>query len=275
MQIPSFSKFLAFPFVLLIIFFFTKGRFMSAYIDTWTLIPSVMCLVLLYVFNEQIDKWWWTKYPPTLDPKLKSWISVYSQVYKDFDSELKQKFEQRISLFIRLKDFTLKAKKDFHLEEDIKTLIAHEFVRLTLYRDDYLLKPYDRFVVYNHPFGTPDYPFLHSFEYQQEDGVVIFSREQLINGFNQALDFFNIGIYGAICVFISIHPRLDYPDVTTHNLENICSTVGINLESIINTLGYKEITKLSLLIYVYLQYSDKTREAFPVDSEKIRAILNQ
>lgn len=263
MQITSLSKALAFPFVLLIIFYFTSGRFISANIDTWTLIPAVISLMLLYVFNEPIDKWWWKKRPPSLDPKIKSWVEVYSPIYKSLSSDLKQRFEERLSIFMRLKDFTVKVKKDFHLEEDMKALLSHDFIRLTLHRDEYLLPAYEHFVLYNHAFGTPNFQFLHSFEYNDEDGVVIFSREELVNGFNLGLDYFNIGLYGAISTFISSYPRLKYPNVADITIEQLCTDLQINLESIVSTLGFKEISKLSMLIYAYFEYSERLQSLYP------------
>jgi Mlc titration factor MtfA (ptsG expression regulator) len=105
----------------------------------------MIILVLLYVFNDQINKWWWTVRPLTLEPRIKSWIETYSVFYNELDTAEKQQAESQISRLMLTKEYTLKGKKDFQLEEDMKALIAHEMYRLTRgYADNYSYDSCDR-----------------------------------------------------------------------------------------------------------------------------------
>ena len=171
------------------------------------------------------------------------------------ETEQQKKFEQRISLFAKLKTFTLKGEKDYELEEDSKCLIAHEFQRLTMGREDYIYKDYDQIVVYNHPFPTPNIEVLHAAEIFSEDGVIILSREQLINGFFDPTQI-NIALLLAIMTFIESNPRLQYPDVSDIDMKDLVSSHDLSIDPFKAILGVDHIKKLDLLIYCYVEYPE-------------------
>ena len=84
---------------------------------------------------------------PALERPLKSWIARYSKFYNTLDDETRKTFETRISTFNKVKNFTLKVERDYQLEEDVKTIISHEFMRLTLNRSEYLYTGFEHIVV--------------------------------------------------------------------------------------------------------------------------------
>ncbi len=260
MVFPFLSRLLALPFVLLIVYYFIHGQFQSEYLDEIILIPSMIVIVLLYVFNEQINRWWWTIRPLTLDPRIKSWVATYSPFYNSLTTAEQQRTENQISKFMLTKEYTLKSKKDYQLEEDMKALIAHELYRLTRHLGDYRFPTCKHIVVYNHPFATPDYEYLHSLEFNREDGVLILSREAIINGFNQGLDHFNVAIYGAIVIFIHENPRLDYPDIKDLTVDALCQDFAFNRESIESHIGPNKVSKIALLIYCYMEYPERLQQ---------------
>jgi hypothetical protein len=273
MRIHYFSRAAAFPFLLLLVYFFVYAQYQSATAGSYILIPSVTCLVLLYIFHDQIDQWWWKRQPPRLEKALKEWLLTFSPFYSSLSEANKARFESRLSIFLQTKDFTLKEKKDFHLEEDTKALIAYHFIRISWTHEQFLFKPYGHFVVYNHSFGTPDYPFLHSFEYHEQDGVVIYARDMLLLGIDQGRHYFDIGLYGAIAIFINIFPRLDYPSTTDLSIEHICSILNIDVEGIYSALGYKEVSKVALLCYAFFNHFSALQKGFPAELKKIEAIF--
>lgn len=274
MVAPYLSRLIALPFVLLVVYYFAYGQFQSAYLDEIILIPSMIILVLLYVFNEQINRWWWTVRPLTLEPRIKSWIETYSVYYNGLDAAGKQKMGSQISRLMLTKEYTLKGKKDFQLEEDMKAMIAHEMYRLTRgYADNYSYTSCDHIVMYNHPFATPDYQYLHSIEFNREDGVLIIARDAAINGFNAGLDHFNIVLFGLITVFIHENPRLAYPSTIELSSEDICKQLGISHESIRGHIGDGAISSLALMIYCSIEYPEQMQEHYSAEHEVIMGIL--
>ena len=133
--------------------------------------------------------------------------------------------------------------------------IAHEFQRLTMGREDYIYKDYDQIVVYNHPFPTPNIEVLHAAEIFSEDGVIILSREQLINGFFDPTQI-NIALLLAIMTFIESNPRLQYPDVSDIDMKDLVSSHDLSIDPFKAILGVDHIKKLDLLIYCYVEYPE-------------------
>ncbi len=84
----------------------------------------------MYVFNEQINKWWWKVRPLRLETRIQSWIKTYSTFYHGLEDSQRKRAERQISKLMLIKEFTLNSKKDYQLEEDMKTIIAHEMFRL-------------------------------------------------------------------------------------------------------------------------------------------------
>ena len=269
----SFSRLLAFPIALFLIALFTYGDFDQFSWATIGVLFGLVSLALIYVFNRNLDTWWYIRHPPRLERPLQNWLAKYSFFYKGLDQEDQLKMENRIAVLNRVKNFTLKGPRDFELEEDIKTIISHEFVRLTFRHEDYLFRNINQFIVYEHPFGSPQIDRLHSLEFYADDAVMIFSKEQLINGFLHPMKHLNIALLGAVMAFIQLNPRLDYPDVAKLDREKISESLEINLNSFIEVLGVDRINSLDMMLFIYYTLGDKLHTHYPVISGKFRKIF--
>lgn len=271
----SLSRLLSIPFILILILYFTIWQYSSESADTWMLLPSFGALVMLYISNKEIDRWWWKRRPPALDERMGQWLTTHSPYLMGLNSKDTKRFVDRLAVFMHVKEYTLKADRDFHLQEEFKAIIAHEYVRLTMHHDDYLYGHYDNFVVYNHPFGTPDYQELHSVEVNREDGVVILSRLELVDGFDGQKPHFNTALYSAILAYISLHPRADYPDITDISPNDIIEKIiGLDTPYMSALLGPStRPSVVALLIYAHMEHREELSQQMPYIAEKIRAII--
>jgi len=269
----AFSRLLAFPFALALILILTAGGLDFTGIRTILVLISIICLTLIYVFSEQINAWWWKKKMPPLDRVLRSWIAQHSPFYNMLSQKAKSTFERRISTFNLIKNFTLKVERDYQLEEDVKTIISHEFNRVVIHREDFLYEGFDHIVVYNHPFGSPDVQTLHTLELNREDKVIILSKEQLINGFIDPQTYVNVSLLAAVMAFVAIHPRLSYPEVSQLNLMDIAEAHGIELKAVTQALGVDWINRLDLLIFCYFQFPNRTESFDPARYEQLEQIF--
>jgi len=254
----SLARILAFPFAITLIFAFSYSEFDFSGPMTLVVLSCLIALALLYVFHNQIDQWYWTKRPPQLDTPVKAWMTRFSPYYNHLSDTERASFESAMSVFIRTKEFTLKAEKDYQLEEDIKGVIAHEFVRVGRSLAEQTYPELDYIVLYNHPFGSPLVQTLHSAELNREDGVVILSKELAVNGFIQPATYVNISLLAAIMTFVWHHPRLDYPSVSELTVEGIAEAHKIDLNVILQTIGLDHINKLDLLIFCFFLYPERT-----------------
>ncbi|MEL6388727.1 MAG: zinc-dependent peptidase [Bacteroidota bacterium] len=216
-------------------------------LPSWPLILAIVLMVVTYIFSHQINMWWWNKYPPRLDSKLAAFLERVSPFFAALGNEERQRFEHRMALFMSDKNFIAKRSRDMPLEEDIKALIAHECIRLTMRLDEYMMDHYGDIIVYDHPFATPRIESLHSIETYHEDGVLVLSREQLLNGY--APDQINIALIAAIKMWIRMNPRVNFPDLTPYSREEIAAVCKLNLDSMDQLTGDHTVGKLGLLIY--------------------------
>ena len=151
MRISSLSIILAVPFLIALAILLPLS-FSHEYRDYmgWIIIP-ILVLTFLYTFRPQIDYWWIQRQKIGLDKPLMDWLNENSEFYKSLDEEDKQKFEQRASLFLDSKDFSLKAVEDHKIPEQYKLLSIHEALRITLNHDTFLFKNYDSCLLYTSP----------------------------------------------------------------------------------------------------------------------------
>lgn len=253
------SRRVALPFLIYVIIFFSIGGYEKSSGYSIVFMISIISLALIYVFQHQIDMTWWKRHPPLLSPKLKSWLLTFSAYFKQLDPVEQDRFERRLSLFIKDKTFTLKLSKDYEVEEDTKAVIGHEFIRLTMQQEDFMYEHYDQFIIYEHPFGSPTIRLLHSAETYYDDGVVILSREQVINGFVKPLEYVNVAMLMAVACWIRLYPRLDYPPVMDYSPEEIAEGHEILLQPIQAALGNEHVNRLDLMIYCFMLYPDRLR----------------
>jgi len=135
------------------------------------------------------------------------------------------------------------------------------------YDSSYSYPSCEHVVMYNHPFATPDYQFLHSYEFNREDGVLILARDAAVNGYNA-------GLFGVITVFIHENPRLDYPSTTELSSEIICEQLEISHDSIRGHVGEMAISSLALLIYCSVEYPDEMKTSYQEEYETIRDLFS-
>ncbi len=254
MNIP-FAKLLSLPLVALIVVFFLTGDLHSDLSVFGLLIVPTILLSVLYVFQYQVNQWWWRHRPPVLSPQVLFLIKQLRPQFEKWTRDDQALFLDRLAVFMYTKNFVLKREKDYEVEEDSKALMALEFVRLTLRCEEYLFEHYDQFVLYDHPFGTPAKPELHSIETFHEDGVVIMSREQLFNSLlvNDQTTF-NLGLWVAVTCFIQIRTELKFPVVDDLSLEQLWGLLRIDQEEYFLLAHETAPTALQAVIYAFVQH---------------------
>lgn len=231
------SRLIAFPFVLFLILFFTTGIIENDRLAFAFLAISIIAMVLIYVFHHQINQIIWNRIPPKLDAKTRAWLLKSSRLYNSLSAVELQRIDYRLSLFMRTKNFVAKREKEYSLEEDVKAMVSLGFVVLTRGRIKYLFENYDQIVVYDHPFASPEKQFLHALELHHEDGVIIFSREQLLLGFYQSEKFLDLSVLAASIAFVYINS--DY-------FNSFCSENEFNIDEAFKE-QYLELTGDSYL----------------------------
>jgi len=228
----------------------------------WILL-MVFLMIALYVMKAQIDYWWHKKYPLPIEPEIKKWLIHNFPFYNSLDGELKQKFEDRLGLYIEARLFTSLGSKERQVPEDLKAMIAAHAVRVTLNYEDFLIGDFDRIMMYKHPFPTPKHQYLHIVETEVEDGVIIFTLDYLLNGVLEPDRYYNIAYHAFAEAFSKQNPTIDFSFLEEVTKEHMQLISGFAVEDLLTTLGYKSLDPVPVIITYYFTFRERFEETLP------------
>ena len=255
MRIHSISKVLAVPLLLILGYMLFFGLGSRSDLNVLVFIPAVL-LVVLFVFNGQIDHWWHKKFPPQADEKILQWLERHCPFYISLDDEGKKKFSERLGLYVESRAFTAVGREQKDVPYDIRCFLSSQAVILGFNDDDFLLGDMDRWFLYKHPFPTPKYQQLHTAEFEMEDGVYIFSMPHALAGIAGQDGYYNIVLHTIAEAYFILQPSKPYPNCTDQGieLEKILGYKPEAVEKLINT-GTLNIKALHLVCY-FMKNSD-------------------
>jgi hypothetical protein len=178
----------------------------------WVIIPFLM-LTVTWVFSPQINWWWYLRHPPKIDPRLMT-IVENSPFYQGLSATEKVRFGQRVFMITLGKNFMRPAppgsdkRMDEQVPPDLKAIFGSAVAQLTFGLEEFMLGKFENIIIYPHLFVTPQYPHqAHPSELFEEDGVLLFSADELVQGVTQPYNFFNIGLYETARAFQILHPE--------------------------------------------------------------------
>lgn len=274
MRIYSLSKVLALPVILIILgilYLEFSVRYSTGY---WILLP-VFLGVVLYISNRHIDFWFLNKYPLKLDKEVLELLEKYIPFYNNLDQESQNKYHTRLSKYISGRSFKSVGSEMKNVPYDIRAMISTNAVQLAFYQEDYLIGDFDHIFVYKHPFGSPRFKFLHTVETEVEDGVIIFSLEQLIPGITNPELYYNIGMHGFVDAFIKANPTAPFPPRLNADWFDIHAISGLSQKQILATIGFENVDLLVVLATCYFTYPENFKERLPVLNKELDLLFGK
>lgn len=268
-----FSRRLASPFILLaFILAYWSWKTANPDLAYYLLIPFIS-LATIYVLQFEID-WWWAKdHPPRLHPQQEKAVRLYTPFYPQLAPKAQQKFRDRIARFLLWNEFIGKNQEE-KVPDDIQAVIAAQYVRMTFGWEDYLIKDFQRIVVYNHAFPSPALKQLHSSELYTKDGVILFDVERLILSFAQPRRAYNLLFNEYTEVFQIAKPTLQFPTLPEDIWESLAKIRGFNQDFILAYTGKNEVTPLQASVEHFFFDPTRFKEELPEIYEQLAKIFN-
>ena len=197
-------------------------------------------------------------------------------MYSSLSSQNKEEFDKRLTLFIHGKEFIGKGMEEDNKDVpfDIKHMLAQIPITMTLGRKEFLLKDFDRVVLYKHPFPTPLNKFLHTVETHAEDGVVILSLEHVEKAMFQKGHHYDVAWHGFAEAFINSYPKENYPTLPDDIWDKIEQISPQTKPQILGTLGFETIDVMPVLINLYFNYNEKFSATLPSIKRDFDSIFN-
>jgi len=263
------SRILAIPVILLLALFGYLAWHDSSYSPY--LIPLVVLLVILYTMGPQIDWWWYERNPPDVDPPVKKMLASTNPFYKRLSDADKQKFRQRLEMFVLATNYMPKGWEK--IPEDAKYAIAVNAVQLNFNKKDFLYPAYENIVVYPTPFPSPQHKDFHPSEVFKEDGVLLFSAEQIMWGLLNARNYYNVAMHEYVKVFMDTYPTPAYPTFTEEDWLDLSKVGPYNKEHIHNLLNVPDIDPTVVAITLFQLFPEKFQQVFPKRGKQLVAIF--
>lgn len=262
MRIHSITTVLAIPLVLIALYvYFYLDHYDPNFL--YYLLFPILLLAALFMSRAHIDYWWHTKYPMPLDHEIIAWLERYDTFYNALNPTAQKKFQYRLGLYLEAREFKLIGKEQMDVPEDMKLPFAATAIRITFNHEDFLLGDFDRVFLYRHPFPSPRYQFLHTYEIDTEDGIMIFSMEQAVHGFIQPMKYYNICLHGYAEAFVHQYKTYSYPDVNQSDMDAIGSIIGSTYDEILTSMGFSVGDPLIVMITMYFSHHDMMRSRLP------------
>ncbi len=240
----------------------------------WGLATGVFLVTCSYIFQYQINWWWYRRYPPKFPAEMEAMYVDAGKYYAGLNTTQQAEFRMRASLFIEAKEFIAQGLKE--MPEDIKYLIAYYAVMVSFEKADFMYTHYGRIVLYLHPFLSPQIPDqIHAYETEHEDGTVIFSLEQLNAGFLRPDRYYQIGLHAFAELLIRAEgslPSISDIPATWKSLEEIS---GWTQESISNFTGIPQTDPLPVMIHHWFTFHDKMVQMAPGISRIVQELVGK
>ncbi|MBL7816447.1 MAG: hypothetical protein JNL70_15615 [Saprospiraceae bacterium] len=233
--------------------------------------PAIIVLAGAYVLSPQINWWWYQRNPPPLSNGATKLLEEHFVYYKKLSPDLKKRFQERVALFMLGNEFIRPVRPDDSeaqqlrntVPEDLKATVATFAAQVSFGQAAILVSQFEHFILYPHPFPTPQYPHLHTSEIYEEDGVVLFAADPLMVGLNNPQLFFSIGLYEFSRIFKKITPSVSQPTLTDNDWLVLEKISGMTKETISGVVGLYELDDFGILGHHFFTFSELFKTHLP------------
>jgi hypothetical protein len=266
------SRYFYIPFVIAAVSFLLTTAITKNYDYALYAVPCVVALAVIYILSPQIDWWWYQKHPPELPGMVRHLINTNSAFYQNLSAVEKTRFRNRMAMYMEANEFMAQGMES--APPDVKGIVAASAVQLTFGHEDYLLNPFEHIVIYPHPFPSPQHPEeWHACEHFEEDGVIMFSAEQLVPGFLEPQRFLNLGLYEYARVFMHRNPALRFPQITEEHWPALEAISNFPKDKTIKYIGLHEIDLTALAVVYFYDFEEKFKAMLPLEYGVIKGAL--
>lgn len=246
------SRLLMLPFAIIGGYILYQLLVNDQYQYSYYLIIPVIAITACLALYPQLDalgyKWW----PLKADPKLKAIIEHSSPSIQWIPQEEREAFFANLYNKSRAVDYIGMKVED--IPTDIKIMSIYPAALMEYIFGIDLLKEYNRVVFYKHPFPSPQYRKWHSAEVNHEDGVMLYSLEQMIMCYSRPGEFYHIAFDPWIRALLKSHPELAGIDLMNHEVH--WSSNDLDHSKALKLLGLDNILNRHLNWQAFLHHSE-------------------
>jgi Mlc titration factor MtfA (ptsG expression regulator) len=240
------------------------------------LIPVVILGAINYMSSPEIDWWWWKTHPPTLDDRIKKWLENSFGFYQRLSEANKERFRTRLVLMMRGTEYIAQGDAE-NIPEELKAMAAINAVWVGFGQEKFLFPKHQRVIFYNAPFPSIQLPQFHVSETftDDNDGGVIIAAPNLMEGMNNMVHFYNVGLHEYAAVFQQNHPQKMMPAPDEAMLwEKLSLVSGINCYQLPTYMGTPTVDVARVGVVYFLAFPERFQAVFPEWYDNLRKYLN-
>jgi Mlc titration factor MtfA (ptsG expression regulator) len=272
MQFRPLSSILLFFAILLlagfIALYYTQGGY-------WYIGIIVFAIVVfaLNIYKIPIDRSGFKNKEVKIDQKLTNVLIIEYPILKTYSDEKIKNFRKRMFQFMYGRESYLVTGETEKLDLYHTVLIAAPAVIMSMETKFDRADDVERFVAYQHPFPSPKMKFLHTAEFDEEDGVLIVSLEQLMLSLKKPEVYYHI-------VFHIWSERLllkkeNFPAVPPSFINKLYDVFGFNVSAIEKVLGYPSPDLRVVALTAFFTRQPELNTVFPQFFKEINNYIIQ
>lgn len=224
-------------------------------------VPFLLGLAVTYIMSPYIDWQFANKYPPKVPQVFIDSIEKNNPFYRNLEQDQKQEFLKRISLIAMAKDFD--TRPDHSVAYDVSHGLASAIATVGFYSNDYLMKDYEKIIIYKTSFPSPLFLEFHACEVNEEDKGVLIATDKMMLGLNKPQQYFNIALFTYAIIYQLTYPvaqRWSEPDDL---VDKMCQVFGYKKEALELYIGLPIINPFALASTAYFMQRDKLQSLYP------------
>ncbi len=263
------SRILMFPFFLVAGYIAYQLYFNNQIEWSWYLVPPIVVIVALYVLHPQIDDYGHKLFPQKVDEQLARLFSQSLPYFRSMPDSVQNEVMVELSSQIRRTDFQGMKVED--IPEDVKAMCLFPGVLMSYLSKMPLAQKYNKVIIYKHPFPSPAHQEWHSSEVNHDDGVFLFSLEQLMT----------VHVYPKQSYHIAFHEwakalshHYNVRNLAFANDHEIYQVFGHPKSRLEDFLGLKVDDENPMVVTSYFTRHDELREIRPDMYQKVQAMFS-
>ncbi len=233
--------------------------------------PAFICLAAAYVLSPQINWWWYRRNPPPLSIGATKLLEEHFLYYKKLSPELKTRFRERVALFMLGNEFIRPVRADDseaqqlrnQVPEDLKAAVAAFATQVSFGKTAVMVSKFEHFILYPHPFPTPQYNNLHTSEIYEEDGVVLLAADPMMLGLNNPQLYFSIGLYEFCNIYKKIDPSVQELNLTENDWTLLNKISGMTKTTISGVVGLYDLDDFGIVAHHFFTFPELFKTALP------------
>lgn len=225
------------------------------------ILPFAIITIALLIFKSPIDRYFFRFQNVGFDDKIKGMLQLEYPVIAEYSKEKQNEFYDRMFYFMYERECYLVTGETGELDLYHSLIINAAGVILGMDGPVDEARDVERIVAYNHPFPSPKMKFIHAAEYDEEDGVIIVSLEQMVISQRKPDEFFPINYF--LWAERKVANQEGFPDIPSGFIEKFEEVWGFTQKSAEAFMGYEFGNFPSIAICAYVMRKEKMQELFP------------